>query len=660
MKKLLIIIGAVIAVLVIAIIVGPFAIPTETYKSQIESRVSAATGRELRINGPVRLSLFPAVAVVANDVTFANAQGGRDPSMATLDKLDVHVSVVPLLSGNIEISRLVLEKPVIHLEVDRQGKANWDFAAANTNAAPAQAPAPQAQNRPAPSGGGGPSDVALGDVRLSDGTITYSDDRSGARYEISAINATVKLPNLDSPLAADGSLVWNNEKLSLTANASAPRGLMTGKGSDIAVKLDSKPVAITFTGRGEGTPLKFTGELDLGTPSVRNLAAWAGQPLQLPGNGLGPLSIKGTLAAAPQHVSFTKASYKLDAIEASGDIAIDTSGRVPAIKGSLATNVLDLNPYLPPEQKATAQGQGQPQPRSPAQTAQSGWSTDPIDLSGLKAANADLALATAGLVVRKIKVGKSALHVTLDGGKLTSDLTEMALYDGNGKARVTVDGSGRVPAVAMNFNIDGVQAQPLLKDAMDMDRVSGAAIADGNVSGSGASQRDLISALNGKGSLKLRNGKIRGLDIGSMVKNIGSAFSSSDNQQTEFAEASATYTITNGVVRNEDLAMNAPLFQVTGKGTVDLPKRTVDYRVVPKVGVGVPIIVSGPWDNISYRPDLSSAIPDAQQSIRGLRDMFRGGGSPPPAQGAPAQGQGEPAPQKPSNPLDRLNNMLGR
>jgi AsmA protein len=654
MKKLLVIVGAVIAVLVIAVIVVPFAIPTETYKSQIESRVSAATGRELRINGPVRLSLLPAVAVIASDVTFANAAGSRDPSMATLDKLDVHVSVVPLLSGNVEISRLVLEKPVIHLEVDRQGKANWDFATAN--AAPAQAPVPQ--NRQASSGSSGPSDIALGDVRLSDGTVTYTDDRSGARYEISAINATVKLPNLDSPLAADGSLVWNSEKLSLTANASSPRGLMTGKGSDIALKLDSKPVAVTFTGRGEGTPLKLTGELDLGTPSVRNLAAWAGQPLQLPGNGLGPLNIKGTLAAAPQHVSFTKASYKLDAIEASGDVAVDTSGRVPAIKAALTTNVLDLNPYLPPEQKAAAQGQ-QPQPRSPAQTPQLGWSTDPIDLSGLKAANADLALTTAGLVVRKIKVGKSALHVTLDGGKLASDLTEMALYDGNGKARVTVDGSGRVPAVAMNFNIDGVQAQPLLKDAMDMDRLSGAAVADGNVSGSGASQRDLISALNGKGSLKLRNGKIRGLDIGSMVKNIGSAFSSSDSQQTEFAEASATYTITNGVVRNDDLAMNAPLFQVTGKGTVDLPKRTVDYRVVPKVGVGVPIIVSGPWDNISYRPDLASAIPDAQQSIRGLRDMFQGGSQPSQGQGAASQGQGQAAPQQPSskNPLDRL---LGR
>jgi AsmA protein len=657
MKKLLVIGGAVVAVLVIAIVAIPFAVPTETWKTQIESRVTAATGRELRINGPVRLSLFPAVAVVANDVTFANAPGAREPQMATLAKLDVHVRVLPLLSGNIAIDRLVLDKPVIHLEVDHQGKPNWDFAAAKATPDQPQAGQPPANQAPASSSGGGPSDIALGDVRLSDGIATYSDDRSGARYEISAINATVKLANLDSPLSADGSLVWNNEKLSLTAGASAPRGLMTGKGSDVSVKLDSKPAVVAFTGHGEGTPLKLAGSLDLNVPNVRALAAWAGQPLDVPGSGLGPLSIQGTLASASQHVSFTKATYKLDAIEATGDLSIDTSGRVPAIKAALSTNVLDLNPYLPPE-KPAAPGRAAPSGGGGGggQATSSGWSTEPIDVSGLKAANADLGLTTAGLVVRQIKIGKAALHVSVDDGKLVSDLTEMALYDGNGKARVAVDGSGRVPSLAMNFNIDGVQAEPLLKDAMGVDRLRGAATADGTLSGAGASQRDLISALNGKGSLKLRNGSIRGFDIASMVKNIGSAFSTSDNQQTEFTEASATYTITNGIVRNDDLAMTAPLFQVAGKGTVDLPKRTINYRVEPRVVVGVPIVISGPWDHISYQPDLASGIPGAQQTIRGLRDAFRGG-SQAPAQGQPPQGQGQGQSgqqQQPSNPLDRL------
>ena len=46
---------------------------------------------------------------------------------------------------------------------------------------------------------------------------------------------------------------------------------------------------------------------------------------------------------------------------------------------------------------------------------------------------------------------------------------------------------------------------------------------------------------------------------------------------------------------------------MTGAGTVDLPQRTVNYRVTPNVAgvLAVPVDVTGPWDNLSYRPDLA-------------------------------------------------------
>jgi AsmA protein len=125
MKKILIAVAAVFAVLIVVAIAVPFVVPTETWKGEIERRATEATGRKLTIAGPVRLSIFPAVAVVANDVSFANAPGADEPMMATLGKLEVRVRVMPLLSGNLAIDRFVLDKPVIHLAVDRQGKPNW-------------------------------------------------------------------------------------------------------------------------------------------------------------------------------------------------------------------------------------------------------------------------------------------------------------------------------------------------------------------------------------------------------------------------------------------------------------------------------------------------------------------------------------------------------
>ena len=679
MRKILIAVAAVFAVLVVVVIVVPLLVPTETWKGEIERRASDATGRKLTIAGPVRLSLFPAAAVVANDVSFANAPGAQEPMMATLGKLEVRVRVLPLLSGNIAIDRFVVDKPMIHLEVDRQGRSNWDFAAQQKPAAEREPERPQ---QPAAQGGGGaPGAIELGDVRLTNGLITYADARSGAHYEASDIDASLTLKNLDSPFKADGSLVWNKEKVSLKGEVAQPSAVMAGKSSNVGLTIDSKPMRFAFAGHATGgATSKLDGTVDLNVPSVRNLAAWLGQPLDVPGDALGPLAIKGTLAAEGKRASFTKATYTLDAIEASGDLSVDASGRVPYAKATLATNFLDLNPYMP-AQKAGAGG-GAPAASAPAGSptpqpaASQGWSNEPIDASGLKAVNADLSLTVEGLKVRDINTGKSVLNVALKDGRLNADLPELALYGGNGKGRLTINGAERVPALSMTMNFSGIQAEPLLKDAMAFERLRGTGDADVTLDARGESQRALVSALNGKGSVKFHDGAVKGINLGAMMRNIGSAFLDAEAgkpQETDFAELTGTYTIANGILRNDDLALQSPLLRVAGKGTVDMPQRTVDYRVEPKVvattqgqgaqqgaaGIAVPVVISGPWDKISYKPDLAGMLQsDPEGAVRGLRDLLRGqpsgGGQQQPAAPSGSQQQQQP------KPLDQLKGLLGR
>lgn len=670
MKKTLIALAAAIGVLIVAVIVVPFLIPTATWKSQIEERVSAATGRKLTIAGPVHLSLLPAVAFVANDVTLANAPGARDATMATIGKLEVRVRLLPLLSGTLAIDRFVVEKPVIHLEVNRQGQPNWDFGGTARSAATAQPSARSTESPPGGSGSGAAS-VALGDVRMSDGTVTYWDARGGASYDVSDIDARLSFPDLDHPFKFDGSLVWNGQKIALTAEVANPHALSGGGRSAVGLGFRSAPLAGVIKGTASGvSPVKFDGTLSVSSPSVRNLIAWAGKKPPTPGNALGPLSISGKLAADGAKIAFTDATYKLDALQAKGDLSVDNTGHVPYVKATLATNVLDLNPYLASAAKATP-GPGKAAPKAPASAAQ-GWSTEPIDVSALKAANADLALTADGLIVRDIKLGKSALGISLKDGKLTVDLKELALYQGAGTGRLTIDGSGRVPIAALDLHLKNVQAEPLLKDTMGLDAVRGTAIADVTLNATGASQRDLISALDGKGAIRLRNGAIRGFDLGAMLRNIGDAFSSAKGgggDETTFADASATFTIARGLARNDDLILQAPFFRATGKGTANLPERTVNYRVEPKVvasgsgqsgskdalGVAVPVVIKGRWDKLSYEPDLAGMLSvDPKGTVKGILNMFKGG-SKSGNGGQPSDGQ-----QKPANPLDQLKSLFGR
>ena len=68
MKKFLLILLALIVVLIAAVVAVPFLLPMDTYKQQIEAQVERATGRALKIDGPLDISLLPRLAVTAEDV----------------------------------------------------------------------------------------------------------------------------------------------------------------------------------------------------------------------------------------------------------------------------------------------------------------------------------------------------------------------------------------------------------------------------------------------------------------------------------------------------------------------------------------------------------------------------------------------------------------
>src|SRR3546814_16105144 len=98
MKKLLIGLGVVV-VLLIAVGVVISLIPLDSYKGAIQARVKEATGRDLRIDGDISLSLFPPVAVSVENVGFANAPGPKSPAMATIDRPHLALQTLPLIYG---------------------------------------------------------------------------------------------------------------------------------------------------------------------------------------------------------------------------------------------------------------------------------------------------------------------------------------------------------------------------------------------------------------------------------------------------------------------------------------------------------------------------------------------------------------------------------
>lgn len=594
MKKTLIIIGAIIFAIIILAVVIPFFIPMERYKAEISAQVKSATGRDFAIAGPLSLSLFPNVAMTAEQVSFSNAPGARSVQMMSLDKLYISLKLFPLLSGSAVIDGFKLNHPVIHLEVDKYGKGNWEFPKSDTSEDAADEK----------SGGVAKMlrDLSLGDVRLVDGLVTYSNAQTGKSTEISAINASVTLPKYDGPLKIDSDLVWNREKLDIKFTTANLKTLMAGGKERISADVKSAPVSFSLDGSAVmGKNLTVGGDVKIDAPSVRKLAAWQGKPIDMPGAGLGPLNIQGMLNMADKRYAFHHATIKLDNIDATGSLAVTLGGPRPMVTGVMDVRDLDLNPYLPPVDTR----------KTPLE-----WSTEPIDLSGLKAADLSFVFKTETLKYRKISMGRSRLDLTLDNGFLKADLKEMALYQGAGKGTVQVNASGGAPVIKANFTLSKVDANPLLKDAGGFDRLSGVFTTHFSITTSGRNQKELVSALNGSGAMEFRDGTLKGVDVAAIAENIekisngvksGGAgmlqsFVSGDilgslksvatifggkgdvDKTTKFTSLNATWIARDGIVTNNDMALVGPLvnqralFKMTGKGDIMLPPQEMNYE----------------------------------------------------------------------------------
>lgn len=632
MKKLLIGLAVVIVLIIAAALIVPLFIPIDTYKTQVIALVKAQTGRDLRIAGPVSFSLLPSIALEANDVSLSNPPGASSPNMMQLKTLDVKLSLFPLLHGAIAIDQFKLVEPAIALEVDKQGRPNWVFGA------PAQSPqAPATPSAPSASGGSGIPAVSLGDVSIVSGQASYLDQRSGEKRLLGDINMQLSLPDLAGPFNAKGSATWNGEKVALTLAVARPGALQSGGSSAVTLGLAATPINFDFQGDATGAALaKLTGTANLAVPSVRGLVKWLGVAFDAPGTGFGPLSIKGKIAIADSKVAFTDAALSFDAIKATGAVTLDSRAARPYLSGRLDIDKLDVNPYLPPEQGSAAPAA--PAPASPAPSAPpagaakaSGWSDAPIDLSGLKAADLDFDLTTNAILYRKIEIGKSALGLHDKNGRLEADLSEMALYQGKGTGKVVADGSGATPAIATAFNLTGIAIQPLLRDAAKFERLTGAGAFALDVTGHGRSQRDIVASLAGKGSLNLANGKIQGVNLVAFMKNLASTVTGGQGSanETDFGSLTGTYTITNGILHNDDLKLTSPEVPMTGAGTVDLPLRHVDYKLTPSVAglLAVPVSITGPWDDLSYRPDLAGMAKDVAKDPGRALDTLKGGAS---------------------------------
>jgi AsmA protein len=626
MKTLLKIFGVILLLCIALIVAAPFLIPTDTIFNKVSEEVQKTTGRTLTIKGDKTLSVFPALKLELNDVHFANMQTGSRADMASMQQLAVHIPWFSLFGGEFKLDKFVINEPDILLETDKNGKANWQLFDAVAEQPTEQTEPGEAIKLPAS------FDIELGEVAIYGGTFTYLDGQTGAKQQISDLELAILLPSLRKTLEVKGGITYRQERFELDLKLDTPAKAIEGQAFNVSQNLDSRLVELTFNGSIAKQGQDIKGQLALNGESVKNIAKWQGVDLNAKDNAFNAFSVNGKMHLLGEKFNLEELTATLGELQIKGKSEISLGNRL-AINANVDLGMLDLNPYLP--DAVAKKEQPTEDDSKPAEPIV--WDDTQIDLSALKAQDANVVIRSSGLIANDIKLGANQFTVALNKGVAKLSLDTFSAYEGAGKGVITIDAQNAPYKIATNFNLTDINAQPLLTDATGFDKLLGKGSLNWNLSTVGQSQKSFISALNGQLGFKFADGAVKGANVAEMVRkgkeiisgNFGAASEGLDTgfeeaEQTDFSALTGSFNFIKGVGRNTDLSLISPLIRISGEGDVDLPLTKVDYRLVTGIvdsiegqgttddstGFKIPLRIKGPFHDVGIKLDVSNALKD--------------------------------------------------
>ncbi len=639
---------AIITVIIVLLIVAATQlISTQDIFDQVSTKVEQATGRTLTVNGELNLKVFPSLLLELNDVHFSNVKGGSKANMATVDELLIHIPWLSLFSGQLTIEKFVINNPDILLEKTADGKVNWQFSPLTSSVAKVDR---SAENLPEKSAINDDKavlpesfDISLGQVEINGGKLTFIDHQSNESKVIDQLSLAISLPSLQKPLNVAGSVRYMAQVFELETSITTPAKAINNQAFSVNLALTSALAKLTYVGEVLQKGQELKGKLSLSGDSVKKLLNWQNIAMEAKTTAFNQFSLSTHMNFVSNTLTLTELVVKLDELAFKGSTAITLSTPLKVVS-NIDLGVLDLNPYLPEVSSAEPVKQepdGQPIV----------WDDTALDLSALNSLNANISIQSSQLFVREIKLGKNDIALTLDQGIATLQLKSFQAYQGNGSGVVKVNAAKKPYLISSKFELSEINAAPLLKDAIDFDKLMGKGQLAWNLSTQGSSQRDFIHYLNGDLNLSFIDGAVKGVNLAAIAKSASSIMQGnisavsldsdfSNAAQTDFAALKAEFIVNNGLANTKNLSLHNPFIRISGTGDIDLPKTTVNLQIKSKMvassqgqaadsdssGVEIPIKITGPFHDIKIRPDVSSGAKDkVKDKVKDkLKDKLKG------------------------------------
>lgn len=602
-----------------------YLISPDAVRTEVLSGIRSATGLDPILRGKTAVSLFPKGSVSFADVVLGDP---KQPAL-TAERLTARLRFFPLLIGRVEIADVSLERPIISIDLEPDGKSNWS----GLIAALARNQKPNAERGVA----------AFSEMRIDDGTVVLRNHEHKIVETLSRMDLSLAWPSISKSFGATGRFVWHDEPVDASMTLADFPAALVGNRSGLKLRLAATPMKAAFEGSISVMPtLKIEGTLAADAASLRAAMIWTGQNSP-PGGGFGRFAIKAQTNVVGGNIGLSSANVELDGNSAEGVLTFATDGR-KTLQGTLAADTLDLTPYVSTVRLLAAN--------------QHEWSNTRIVPDGLSGIDFDLRLSAAKVVAANATFGRTAIGANLRAGHLTVTVGEAQAYGGVIKGSLGLANFDSGVEIKSQMQFTDVDLESCLGQLFGLHRVEGKGNLSFNVEGSGESVLAVTRTLNGGASLTGQKGALAGLDVEQLLRRLerrplsgGGEFRSGS---TPYDKIAATLKIVQGTISVDTLQIESSAVRLALAGSASIPLRELDLRgtaglvTASRTGAApfeLPFIVQGSWDDPIMLPDAEALIrrSGAAQPLldavreRSARDTVRSaierltGGAPAPA-----------------------------
>jgi AsmA family protein len=573
-------------------------------KQYISAAVNTATGRQLSINGDLKLDLGWISRVSASQIQFENAQWSKHPQMVEVGLVDVQLDLWQLLSEfRLVLPTVTISQPKVILEKNADGSANWEFRAASAVTEPV---VPEKRTE----------FPVIEKLMIKDGTLLFDDQETNNQLELKLTQAEAS-GFLEEPIMLKAEGTYQKLPLSLSLDGGSYQNLRSAQEPyPLQINLGMGKVKAKIDGNLID-PLAMKGEdvtLDIQGDDMANLF-----PLtRLVFPSTPPYRLKGHLKHEGEVWSFSNFSGRVGGSDLSGNIRVDTEPKRPVMKADLVSNLLDFKDLAGfiggtpgTASDETASEEEQQKRAAVEKTSDRIFPDQRYDLERLRAMDADVRLRAKQILAPNLPIDNLNAKLSLDDGVLKFEPAAFGVANGRMEIYTKFDGSKHPSKVNIDARLRQLDLKRFLSNSPFAQKTIGPIGGRIALSGTGESFRELMATASGNTFLVMSGGEISellvrlaGLDV---ARTLGVLVRG--DKPIPIRCALLDLQGENGRMGVQTLVFDTANSVVTGEGMIDLRDEKVNMVVIPEPKNFSPlslrsfIRVTGGFKDVSAFPD---------------------------------------------------------